>query len=92
MVKMEFCPFYVYFLVKLVYIKQIQKIGEFSHQVELEKAKDESESARCRNCSRIDICSLARINTAGRSSCMSYNFYFFNFAKLAIELNIHVAK
>ena len=57
--------------------------------IELEKTKGESESARCRSCSRVDFCSLARINTAENSFCMSYNFYF-NFAKIAIELNVHV--
>ena len=57
--------------------------------LELEKTKGESESARCRSCSRVDFCSLVRINTAEKSFCMSYDFYF-NFAKSAIELNVHV--
>lgn len=78
-------------------------MSEFSHQLqtstwysivilELENTKGESESARCHSCSRVDFCSLARINTAEKPSCISYNFYFFNFAKIATELNIHVAK
>ena len=94
-------PFLV--LAEVVYIKQTQKMSEFSHQIEtstwysivileLEKTKGESEWARCHSCSRVDFCSLARINTAEKSSCISYNFYFFNFAKIATELNIHVAK
>ena len=62
-------------LAELVYIKQTQKMSEFSHQLqtstwysivilELENTKGESESARCHSCSRVDFCSLARINTA----------------------------
>ena len=78
-------------------------MSEFSHQLqtstwysivilELENTKGESESARYHSCFRVDFCSLARINTAEKSSCISHNFYFFNFAKIATELNIHAAK
>ena len=103
MVKNGILSFPCLHLAEVAYIKQTQKMSEFSHQVdtstwnsivilELEKTKGESESVRCRSCSRVDFCSLARINTAEKSSYISYNFYFLNFDKIAIELNIQVAK
>ena len=85
MVKNGILSFPCLLLAELVHIKQTEKISEFSHQVEtscwysivileLEKTKGESESAHCRSCSRVDFCSLAQINTAEKSSCISYNF------------------
>ena len=103
MVKNGILSFPYLLLAELIYIKQTQKMSECSHRVEtstwysivileLEKTKGESESACCRSCSWVDFCSLARINTAEKSSCISYHFLFFHFAKIAIELIIHVAK
>ena len=82
MVKNGILSFPCLLLAELVYVKQTQKMSEFSHQVEistwysivileLEKTKDESESARSRSYSRVDFCSLVRINMAEKSSCIS---------------------